>query len=445
MSLNAKYNNLTHQGDELKENQKMYQESDFTPQGAQSLDDNDPLKSFRQEFCFPCGPQGKQNLYFAGHSLGLRPKQTESFIQEELEAWGQLGITGYFESKTPWLSYYESVTPTLATLVGAKESEVVAMNTLTSNLHLMLVSFYRPTPKRYRILIENNTFPSDRYALDSQIRFHGFDPKQALIELNPDCDMTVSQNCLLETIRKYKDSLALVMLGNCNYLSGQYFEMNSLIQTAKSVGAMVGFDLAHGIGNLKLKLHQWGPDFAVWCSYKYLNGGPGAVAGAFVHERHHSDRTLPRFEGWWGTCKQTRFQMHPKFDPIPSVEAWQLSNSSIFSLAALRSSLDIFERATMESLLHKRDRLTQYLEELLQQQCQDQYTLITPPGDVKKQTRGAMLSIRFHDTPKSIEERLKSKGAIVDFRRPDIIRITPAPLYNSYFDIYQLVQILRQR
>lgn len=422
----------------------MFQESDFTFTAAQARDERDPLKSFRQEFCFPLDSEGNPVLYFTGHSLGLRPKQTEALIQEELDAWARLGVKGHLSAQDPWLPYHELVTPSLAKLVGAKASEVVAMNSLTTNLHLMLVSFYRPTSKRYQVLIENNTFSSDKYAVDSQVRFHGFDPQQAVIELTPDHGITVAHDRILQTIEQHKDSLALVMLGNCNYLSGQCFEMDSIIQQAKSVGAMVGFNLAHGIGNLQLNLHQWGPDFAVWCSYKYLNAGPGGIAGAFVHERHHQNPDIPRFAGWWGSNKKTRFQMGREFDPIASVEAWQLSNPPIFQLAALRSSLQLFERATLDALVRKRDQLTCYLEELLKHQCSGQYTIMTPPWEMGKQNRGAMLSLRFQQNPQSIIERLKSKGAIVDFRSPDIIRIAPAPLYNNYCDVYQLVQAIRE-
>ena len=427
----------------------VYKESDFTPEGANALDQSDPLQSLRQEFCFP------SSLYFAGHSLGLRPQQTEQYIQEELDAWAHMGVKGHLKAKYPWLPYHELVTTTLAKIVGAKESEVVAMNTLTGNLHLMLVSFYRPTPKRYKILIEKNTFPSDKYAVDSQARFHGFDPQQTVVELDADDNqMTTSSQRIQEVIEQHGDSLALVMLGNCNYLSGQCFDMEAITQKAKSIGAMVGFNLAHGAGNLELHLHHWQVDFAVWCSYKYLNSGPGGIAGAFVHQRHHRTPDIARFEGWWGHNKKTRFAMGPWFDPIPTVEAWQLSNPPIFQLAALRSSLDLFERATMDAIIAKRDRLTRYLEQLLQRQCPHQCTIITPPLEDGKQTRGAMLCIRLqlaslassHSTPqkdsKEVVQKLQEQGIVVDFRSPDIIRITPAPLYNNYSDVYQLVQAI---
>ena len=399
---------------------------------AKALDRRDPLRSFRQEFCL------SDPLYFAGHSLGLRPKQTERYIQEELAAWASMGVHGHFKARPPWFSYHESVSAPLARLVGAKEEEVVAMNTLTVNLHLMLVSFYRPTKKRYKILIENNTFPSDKYAVDSHARFHGFDPKAAIVELLPESEtITVSQERVLETIREHGDSLALVMLGNCNYLSGQYFEIESIVQGAKEVGAMVGFNLAHGAGNLKLQLHQWEVDFAVWCSYKYLNSGPGGIAGAFVHQRHHSNPQIPRFEGWWGNSKENRFAMKPEFEPIPTAEAWQLSNPPIFQLAALRASLDLFDRATIDAIVAKRDQLTGYLEKLLQQRCPRKCTIVTP-----KQYRGAMLCLRFHHNHQDIQKVLQAKGIVVDFRKPDIVRITPVPLYNNYSDVLQLVEAI---
>lgn len=406
--------------------------------GAQSLDAKDPLSKMRQSFVFPDSKSGKP-LYFAGHSLGLMPKKAPEYVQEELSAWGRHAVEGHFEGKHPWLPYHENITGSFARLVGAKESEVVAMNTLTVNLHLMMVSFYRPTTKRFKILIENNTFPSDKYAADSQARFHGFDPREAVVELKPrPGQMTVSKEDVQEQIKNLGDSLALVLLGNCNYLSGQQFSFPDVVKAAHNVGAFVGFNLAHGAGNLHLKLHDWGPDFAVWCSYKYLNSGPGGLAGAFVHERHQGQKDLPRFEGWWGHHKQSRFKMGPDFDPLPTTEAWQLSNPPIFQLASLRASMELFDQAGMEALRERGDRLTSYFEGTLKSHLPD-VQVVTPANE-----RGSMLCLRFANNPKSWAHRLREMDAHVDFREPDIIRATPAPLYNSFEDIYRLVQVLKE-
>lgn len=425
----------------------MYTQNDISLESAKKLDEADELKSFRDKFCFPEAPNGKPCLYFAGHSLGLRPKQTQEYIQEELDSWARLGVEGHFAAKYPWLPYHENVTPSLGRLVGAKESEVVAMNTLTTNLHLMLVSFYRPkeigNSKKIKIMIENNTFPSDQYAVDSQVRFHGYHPEQAVIELQPgENGKTLSQESLEQQILDNKDELALVMLGNCNYLSGQYFDIERIVKVCHDNDILVGFNLAHGAGNLKLKLNEWGPDFAVWCSYKYLNSGPGGIAAAFVHERHHKDPMMPRFEGWWGTNKKTRFLMERKFEAIESVEAWQLSNPPIFQLASLRSSLDLFDQAGMDRIVQKRDKLTGYAEFLFKEKCNDLLEIITPTAVEGKQTRGAMLCLKFNENPKKVADQLKDEGVIVDFREPDIIRLAPAPLYNSYEDVYRVVDLI---
>jgi kynureninase len=408
---------------------------------AQKLDLEDPLKSFRSEFVLPESMQGPHSLYFAGHSLGLMPKKAPEYVSEEMEAWGRYGVEGHFEGKNPWLPYHENITGSFARLVGAQENEVVAMNTLTVNLHLMMVSFYRPTPKRFKILIENNTFPSDKYAVDSQARWHGFDPKTAIVELRPRAgQLTISQSDIEAQIKELGDSLALVMLGNCNYLSGQCFDFKKITEAAHSAGAMIGFNLAHGAGNLHLKLHDWGPDFAMWCSYKYLNSGPGGLAGAFVHERHLGKKDLPRLEGWWGHNKVSRFKMGPNFDPLPTAEAWQLSNPPIFQLASLRASMEIFDRATMPALRKKGDLLTSVLEGLLKKRLGDKVEVITPPLP----ERGSMLSLRFKNNPKIWVPKLRKHDIYVDFREPDIIRATPVPLYNSFSDVYRLVEIFHE-
>lgn len=408
---------------------------------AQELDNQDPLKNFRNAFVFPETETGETPLYFAGHSLGLMPKKASEYINDELHAWGKYGVEGHFEGKHPWLPYHENITNSFAKLVGAAPEEVVAMNTLTVNLHLMLVSFYRPTKSKFKILIENNTFPSDKYAVDSQARFHGFDPKEAIVELKPRVGEThVREEDLLQQIENLGDSLALVMLGNCNYLSGQYFNFKKMTEVAHKYNAIAGFNLAHGAGNLELQLHDWKVDFAVWCSYKYLNAGPGGIAGAFVHKNHLGKTDLPRFEGWWGQNKKTRFKMGPQFDAIPTVEAWQLSNPPIFQLASLRASMDLFDSATMKALRQKGDQLTTYFEKQIQSELKDQATVVTP----ELPQRGSMLCLRFKSSPQKWMKTLRHKGIFVDFREPDIIRATPVPLYNSFEDVYKLVQAFKE-
>ncbi len=407
---------------------------------ALKFDHEDSLKNFRQEFVFPEVKDPKGPLYFAGHSLGLMPKKASTYINDELKAWGKFGVEGHFEGDHPWLPYHENITSSFANLVGANDVEVVAMNTLTVNLHLLMVSFYRPTQTRYKILIENNTFPSDKYAVDSQSRFHGFDPKDAIVELKPrPGEMHVREADLLQQIKDLGESLSLVLMGNCNYLSGQNFDFQKITQAAHQVGAYAGFNLAHGAGNLFLELNKWNVDFAVWCSYKYLNSGPGGIAGAFVHEKHHATK-LHRFEGWWGQNKNTRFKMGPDFDAIPTVEAWQLSNPPIFQLASLRASMELFDKATMKKLRSKGDQLTSYFENLIRSELEGLAEVVTP----ELPQRGSMLCLRFKTSPKTWIHNLREQGVFVDFREPDIIRATPVPMYNSFEDVYRLVMKLQQ-
>lgn len=406
---------------------------------AQKMDAADPLREFKNRFHFPQTENSSHPLYFAGHSLGLMPKKASEYVNDELKAWAQYGVEGHFLGAHPWLHYHENITASFAKLVGAKNSEVVAMNTLTVNLHLMLVSFYRPTKSRFKILIENNSFPSDKYGVDSQVRFHGYNANEAVIELESGSDgLTVSEDSLLESIRRHGPELSLILLGNCNYLSGQKFDIEKIVKAGHEVGAVVGFNLAHGAGNLDLQLHDSGADFAVWCSYKYLNSGPGGLAGCFVHERHHQQKNIPRFEGWWGHNKLTRFKMGPDFEPLPNVEAWQLSNPPILQLASLRASMEIFDEVGMGELRKKGNHLTSYFEWLIQNNLGESVTVITPPS------RGSMLCLKFRKNPKVIFERLIKQGAIVDFREPDIIRATPVPLYNSYEDVFNLVSTLKE-
>ena len=423
----------------------MFEAQHNSLEAAQKFDQQDSLAKYRKEFEFPQLREAQSCLYFAGHSLGLMPKKTRSLIQNELETWGKYGVEGHFKGEHPWFSYHENLTASLAKLVGAKEREVVAMNALTVNLHLMLVSFYRPRKNKYKILIENNTFPSDKYAVDSHARFHGHDPNQAVVELKPTKrgSMVVLTQNILDQIESLGDELALIFLGNCNYLSGQCFDFEKIVRKGREKGVVVGFNLAHGAGNLLLQLHKWEVDFALWCSYKYLNAGPGGIAGAFVHSRHLGKKEIPRFEGWWGQNKQTRFEMGPQFDPINTVEAWQLSNPPIFQLAALRGSMDIFDEAKMSRLRQKGDHLTSYLEWLLKLHCKDEIEIQTPKSEGGEQGRGSMLCLRFKGEVQELKKNLKKKGAIVDLRKPDILRITPAPLYNSYEDVFRLVEIIR--
>lgn len=408
---------------------------------AKALDHEDELSHFRDRFCFPKHHE-KDILYFCGHSLGLMPKDARRAIDTELDSWAKYGVEGHFNGPYPWLPYHENITKSFANLVGAKENEVVAMNTLTVNLHLMMVSFYRPTKSRFKILIENNTFPSDKYAVDSQARFHGFDPNEAVVELKPrPGKKTVDKDQIIEQINALGDSLALVMLGNCNYLSGQYFDIKEITSTSHKHGALCGFNLAHGAGNLMLHLHDHNVDFAVWCSYKYLNAGPGGIAGAFVHERHLGRDDIPRFHGWWGNNKSNRFQMKASFDPMKTVEAWQLSNPPIFQLASLRASMNLFDEATMPRLRKKGDHLTSYLEFLLLENCGEHLEIVTPKNSSE---RGSMLCVQMKQNPKELMKKLESKGVLLDFREPDILRMCPAPLYNNFQDCYHLAQIIKE-
>ncbi len=405
---------------------------------ARGLDKKDELAEYRKQFLIPKTKDGKEWIYMAGNSLGLQPVLVRQYISDELDDWARHGVEGHWEARHPWLPYHENLTEMAARLVGAKPIEVVIMNTLTVNLHLMMVSFYRPTKERYKIIIEADAFPSDLYAVDSQATFHGFDPKTTVVALKPrEGEFTLRPEDVLQAIEKEGSSLALVMLGNVNYLTGQAFDMKSIAAKAHSVGALAGFNLAHGAGNLHLKLHDDDVDFAVWCSYKYLNSGPGSLAGCFVHERHSKDFSLPRFAGWWGHNKGTRFQMGPNFDPIAGAEGWQLSNPPIFQLAALRASMELFDKAGMANLRRKGDLLTSYLEYLLTEVGGDFFKLITPK---EVSQRGSQLSLKLKSQPKDFVKLLGAKGIICDFREPDIMRAAPTPMYNSFEDVYHFAK-----
>ena len=403
---------------------------------AQKMDSEDPLRSYRDKFHFPHMDDGTQYTYMCGNSLGLQPKQTEQYVLEELEDWKKWGVEGHLHARHPWLPYHEFLTDSMAGVVGAKPSEVVVMNTLTVNLHLMMVSFYRPSADRHKIIIEADAFPSDVYAVESQIRFHGYDPATSLVKLYArEGEVTLRDEDVLQAIEDHGGELALVMLGGVNYYTGQAFDMKSITKKAHAVGAMAGFDLAHGAGNLKLALHDWNVDFAVWCTYKYLNSGPGAIAGCFVHERHGNDPDIPRFTGWWGHDKVTRFKMRDDFDPIPGAEGWQLSNPPILSLAGVRASLDLFHEVGMDALVAKSRKLTGYLEFLMDSIGKDVVRVITPREESR---RGCQLSIQVIGGDKSVYEAVTAKGVIADWREPDVIRVAPAPMYNSFEDVYDL-------
>ncbi|MFZ0872182.1 MAG: kynureninase [Rhodanobacter sp.] len=415
---------------------------------ARAQDAADPLRSFRDEFLIP-PHQGHDNLpvesvYFCGNSLGLQPRAVREAVNAELDYWGELGVEGHFKGRLPWMDYHEFVRDDLAAVVGALPTEVVAMNTLGVNLHLMMVSFYRPTKERPAILIEAGAFPTDRYAVESQIRYHGFDPASSLIELEADePNGLVSIAAIERVLAEHGSRIALVMLPGVQYRNGQVFDLKAITELGHQHGCVVGFDLAHAVGNLPLQLHDSGADFAIWCSYKYLNSGPGAVGGAFVHERH-AQAVLPRFAGWWGHDKTTRFQMGPQFVPTPGADGWQLSNPPILALAPLRVSLQIFRRAGMQALREKSLKLTGYLEWLVCTQLSDVLEIVTPEDP---QRRGAQLSIRViggRERGRALFEHLMEHGIIGDWREPDVIRISPAPLYNRYADCLAFADATRQ-
>jgi kynureninase len=406
---------------------------------ARQMDAEDPLAKYRDRFWFPRASTGEPCIYLCGHSLGLQPKSAQDYVQQALKDWAELGVEGHFHARDPWMPYHRLLTSQTARLVGARSEEVVVMNSLTVNLHLMMVSFYRPTKQRYKILIERGAFPSDQYAVHSQIRFQGFDPEKSVIELGPRAgEPYLRDEEMLARIDREGDSIALILLGGVNYSTGQAFDLEAITKAGHAKGCLVGFDLAHAAANLVLRLHDCGPDFAAWCSYKYLNGGPGCVAGCFVHARHARAWDLPRFSGWWGHDEKTRFEMRPEFRPMTGAEGWQLSNPPILALAALRASMEIFDEVGMERLRAKSISLTAYLEFLLGQPAsRSQFSIITPR---EKERRGAQLSIRVTAAGQNLCSRLAQKGVIGDWREPDIFRVAPVPLYNSYSDVYQFAR-----
>jgi kynureninase len=409
---------------------------------AQAQDQQDSLRHFRNQFNIPKQNNGQDIIYMCGNSLGLQPKSAANALQHEFDQWGNMAVEGHFKGETPWYSYHKQFAEPLARVVGALPHEVVAMNVLTVNLHLMLVSFYRPTAKRYKIIAEAGAFPSDQYALETQIKFHGYNPDDALIEIKPRAgEYTLRTEDILQTIRENADELALVMMGGINYYTGQVFDMEAITKAGHAAGAYVGFDLAHAAGNIKLRLHDWGTDFAVWCSYKYMNSGPGGVAGAFVHEKHSNDNTLPRFAGWWGHNDKERFLMQKGFKPMYGADGWQLSNAPILLMAPHKASLSIFDEANMDKLIAKSHRLTAYLEFLLESLQNIQLQIITPKNPNE---RGCQLSIVI-ENGRGVFDYLVANGVIGDWREPNVIRLAPVPLYNSYEDVFRIYELLKQR
>jgi len=413
---------------------------------AVDRDQEDPLGRFREEFRIPRSESGEEETYFAGNSLGLMPKRTPRYVVEELEKWKRLAVKAHFSGENPWMPYHELLAQPMARLVGASPAEVVTMNSLTVNLHLMMTSFYRPTRERHRILLEDHAFPSDDYALESQAKLHGFDPAEALVRLRPDVQKgkhAIDTADVAQVLEREGESIALVLLPGVQYYTGQAFDIEAITRLAHNKGCVVGFDLAHAAGNVVLRMHEWNVDFAVWCTYKYLNSGPGSVGACFVHERHGLQQDLPRLAGWWGHDKKSRFRMEPGFQPIPGAEGWQLSNPPILSLAAIRASLDVFmEAGGMEPLREKSLRLTAYLEWLLAREIGDSVEILTPADPSK---RGCQLSLRVKSSGsgRAVLEKLEASGVTCDWREPDVIRAAPVPLYNRYEEVHRFVEILR--
>jgi kynureninase len=408
---------------------------------AKAQDQNDPLAHYRDKFHIPKTSEGDEWLYFTGNSLGLQPKQTKNHINQELEDWANLGVEGHFEAKNPWLPYHEFLTESMAEIVGAKPIEVVIMNTLTTNLHLLMVSFYQPTRTKFKIVIESDAFPSDRYAVETQLKFHGFDPTESLIEWSPRAGETLLNiDDLASILDTQGDEIALLLIGGINYYTGQYLDLKKIAKLGHQYGCKVGIDLAHGVGNILPNLHDSGVDFAAWCTYKYMNSGPGSLGGIFVHERHAYDESLKRFAGWWSQNKDTRFDMRQPLDIIPGAEGWQLSNPPILSMAAIKASLELFSEVGMPALRKKSIRLTGYLEYLILELQNEHISIITPKDP---EQRGCQLSIQVRNADKSLHTKLSEANVITDWRTPDVIRCAPVPFYNSFEDVFNMVETLK--
>ena len=408
---------------------------------AKDQDLHDPLAHYRKKFHIPKNSEGDEWLYFTGNSLGLQPKETKNHIKQELDDWANLGVEGHFEAKNPWMPYHEFLTETMAQIVGAKPIEVVIMNTLTTNLHLLMVSFYQPTKLKHKILIESDAFPSDRYAVETQLKFHGFDPSDSLIEWSPRNGETLLNIEDLESILESQgEEIALLLIGGVNYYTGQYLDLKKISQLGRRKGCKVGIDLAHGVGNIQPNLHESGVDFAAWCTYKYMNSGPGSLGGIFVHERYANDQTLKRFAGWWSQNKATRLDMRQPLDITPGAEGWQLSNPPILSMAAIKASLELFNEVGMNALIKKSRLLTGYLEYLILELNNKDISIITPTDP---EQRGCQLSIQVKNANKSLHTKLTEANVITDWRTPDVIRCAPVPFYNSFKDVFKMVEKLK--
>ncbi|MGD1944938.1 MAG: kynureninase [Croceivirga sp.] len=408
---------------------------------AEKMDASDSLSSYRERFHYP-QLNGKDVIYFTGNSLGLQPKIAKEYVDDIMKDWANLAVEGHFYADKPWWDYHERLARPLAKVVGAKPEEVSVMNTLSVNLHFLMVSFYRPTKARFKILCEEKAFPSDQYMLQSQVKFHGFDPSEAIIEVKKrDGEHFWRTEDVIKKIEEVGDELALVLIGGVNYYNGQVFDMQVITNAGKKVGASVGWDLAHAVGNIELKLHDWNVDFAAWCSYKYMNSGPGNASGVFVNQKYLDSNEIPRFEGWWGTKKESRFLMKPEFEPIETADAWQVSNPAVLSIAPYLASLQLFEEVGMDALLAKQKQLTSYLEFILRdidKQVTSSFEIITP------RDRGCQLSVFLHGEGRALFDYLMKNGVIVDWREPNVIRLAPTPFYSSFQDMYRFGQILKE-
>ena len=416
-----------------------------TREFAQSLDAQDELRKYRDEFYFP-HVNGKQVIYFTGNSLGLQPKRTKAYVDEVMNDWANMAVEGHFYADKPWWDYQERFAAPLSDIVGAKPTEVGVMNTLTVNLHLLMVSFYNPTPQKYKIICEEKAFPSDQYMFQSQVKFHGYDPKDAIVEIKRrEGEANIRLEDVLAKIEEVGNELALVLIGGVNYYTGQVFDMKAITEAGHKQGAYVGWDLAHAAGNIKLALHDWNVDFAAWCSYKYMNSGPGNASGFFVHEKHHNDKELKRFAGWYGHNKERRFKMEPDFDPVHGADGWQISNLPILSLAPYLASVEMFAEVGMDKLIAKRNLITSYLEFILHEIDKElegaDFEIITPSNP---EERGCQLSVYLHGQGRELFDRLMKSGVITDWREPNVIRLAPAPFYCSFEDMYEFGQILKR-
>ncbi len=408
---------------------------------AQKLDHEDALRKYRNEFHFP-KVNGKDVIYFTGNSLGLQPKRSKKYVDDIMTDWAELAVEGHFYAEKPWWDYHEKLAEPLSKVVGAQTKEVSVMNTLSVNLHLLMVSFYTPSPNRFKIICEEKAFPSDQYIIQSQVRFHGLDPTEAIVEVKKrEGEHFWRTEDIIQTINEVGDELALVLIGGVNYYNGQVMDMKAITKAGKGVGANVGWDLAHAVGNVALELHDWGADFAAWCSYKYMNSGPGNASGIFVHERHLGKKDIPRFEGWWGTIKEERFLMKSTFEPMDNADAWQISNAPVLAMAPYLAALELFEEVGMKTLIKKRDKIVAYLEYILHEideEVESSFEIITP------KERGCQLSVFLHGQGKELFDYLMKNGVIVDWREPNVIRLAPAPFYCSYEDMYRFGQILKE-